>query len=215
MNTSSIANDLPGVLSYNEMIGVYRKKDWRELDEKWAIFRKRFEKSPLMEAASFLMADSQFQRLSEEREPAEAQMIGAEKAMREVLVTYPNSTLAPAISGSVASFWLERNHFDRSLALYEAAKQRYSHDALYCVFQMGVGESNYRIRDWKAAERSLTELLEQCKNPRLRAAAMMRLADSQWLLKEPAAMSHYEKMITDSQHFIERFFPFAFYNMGE
>ena len=44
---------------------------------------------------------------------------------------------------------------------------------------------------------------------------MMRLADSRWLLKEPAAMGRYEKMIEDSQHFIQRFFPFAFYNIGE
>ena len=160
-----IANDLPGVLSYNEMIGLYRKKDWRQLDEKWAVFHKKFETSPLMEAASFLMADSQFQRLAGEREPSEPQMANAEKAMREVLVAYPSSTLAPAISGSVASFWLERNHFDRSLALYEAARQRYPHDALYCVFQMGVGESNYRIRDWKAAERSLPSCWSIVRTP--------------------------------------------------
>ena len=66
-----IANDLPGVLLYNEMIGLYRKKEWGPLDEKWAMFRKKFKTSPLMEAASYLMADSQFGRLSRDQAPNE------------------------------------------------------------------------------------------------------------------------------------------------
>ena len=210
-----IANDLPGVLLYNEMIGIYRKKDWSRLDEAWAKFRGKFATSPLVEAATFLMAESQFERIPEGRGMNDAQLAGAEKTMREVLLNYPNSTLAPVLTGSVADFWLERSQFDRSLALFEAARQRYSHDPLACVFQMGIGESNFRVRDWKAAERTLSDVLGNCKNLRLRAAAAMRLADSRWLLKEPSAVGQYEKMIGGSQIFIERFFPFAFYNIGE
>ena len=49
-----------GVNAYNDMIVTYRKHDWDGLDKQFAAFRHGFETSPLLEAASYLMAEARF-----------------------------------------------------------------------------------------------------------------------------------------------------------
>jgi len=80
---------------------------------------------------------------------------------------------------------------------------------------MGQGEANFLLRDWKQAADKYKVVADKCNNQRLKVAAMVRAADSEWLQGLPNAQSLYEKVTDNHDSIVTRYYPSAFYNLGE
>src|SRR5262249_50892836 len=108
-----IANDLPGRSEYNELIDAYHRKEWSKLEFGIANFRKLYESSPLIEAVAFLEVQAQFDQI----DSGQTKIENVEKAMREVLLLYPKSQLAPVITAGAASYWMRTGLATKALAM--------------------------------------------------------------------------------------------------
>jgi tetratricopeptide (TPR) repeat protein len=207
-----IGNDLTGLRDYNDLIRTFQKKEWEKLDGKMVVFRKAYESSPLQEAVAFLNVESLFDRIVDQRDEDSTK---AEKGLREVLLLYPKSTLAPVLAATAANFWLRRQRFEKSLGLYQTAYELYPLHPLSCVYQMGIIENEFGLRSYKTAQVSLTQLLQKCQNRILRARAEMRLADMALLNEDSTAEAKYEKLFSDYTSLASHYVPEALFNLGE
>ncbi len=207
-----IANDLPGREDYNQMIGHYRRGHWEALDQKWREFRRLYPESPLLEAGAFLFTQSEFDRIQRDDGLKSKE---AERHLRELLLTYPKSELTPVLRATAGSFFLKNGVFQKSLAFFQSAEKDYAEHPLYCVFVMGDAEANFLLRSWDSAMGKYKTVVDKCTNQRLKVGAMVRRADSEWLQGLPKAEQLYEKVIEDQDSFVTRFFPSAYYNIGE
>jgi len=207
-----IANDLPGREEYNQLIVHYRKAQWELLDSKWKEFRQRYSDSPLMEPGAFLYAQTEFDRIIRDDGLKSKE---AERHLRELTLMYPQSELTPVLRATAASFFLRNGSFQKALSLYQTAERDYAEHPLSCVFTMGDGETNFMMRAWPEAAKKYRVVADKCNNIRLKVAAMVRAADSEWLQGLPNAQGLYEKVIENQDSFITRFFPSALYNLGE
>ncbi|MBI4404612.1 MAG: tetratricopeptide repeat protein [Deltaproteobacteria bacterium] len=207
-----VANDLPGVKDYNAIILLYQKKQWEQLDKKIVNFRKIYETSPLLEPLTFLYAESLFERAPQ----GSTDLKQAEKVLREALLLYPKSEMAPVVSATAASEWLKRGMFERSLALYESARHQYPFHEVSCVFLMGLGEANFMLRNFKNADSALNLLLQKCRNARLRVQAQLRLADTRWNENRfSEAEAIYQNTLKAENESYVRHYPSAYYHLGE
>jgi tetratricopeptide (TPR) repeat protein len=170
----AIGNDLPGLQEYNQLVKLYQTRRYKEFSEEIKRFYKIFESSPLKEAAYFLEAQELFEEylLKRTEEPLEA-----EKKMREALLLYPKSEMVPVLLAGAGNFWLQRGVFEKSLGIYQSARDQFPFHPLYCVFQMGIGESAWQLGDRKAAKSSFTLLQQKCENSRLKLASEFRLME--------------------------------------
>lgn len=207
-----IANELPGRDEYNEIVVLYRKARWELLDAKWKEFRTHYSDSALMEPGAFLYAQSEFDRIVRDDGLKSKE---AERHLRELTLLYPNSELTPILRATAAAFFLRNGGFQKALSLYQSAENDYANHALACVFTMGDGEANFMMRAWPEAAKKYKVVADKCTNHRLKVAAMVRAADSEWLQGLPNAESLYTKVIENQDSFITRFFPSALYNLGE
>lgn len=207
-----IANELPGRAEYNELVQLFRKSDWQEFDEKWQEFRTNFPDSPLIEAGAFLYLQTRFDRIDRDDGFKSKEV---EKLLREAVIVYPGSTLAPVVWATAASFFLRQGSVPRALALYELNERQYRNTPLACVFKMGIAESNFLIQDYVAAAKHFEQVSKSCGNARVKVAAQVRMADIKWIEKSVAATAAYEKLILENDSIVERFFPSALYNVGE
>jgi tetratricopeptide (TPR) repeat protein len=215
-----IGNDLPGMTQYNALIHQYERKDWDELEAGIDRFKKLFEASPLLEAVYYLRAQALIDRLGSAGDDAVKQ---AERTLRETLLLYPKSELAPVVSSSMANYWLKRGDYARSLALYRANRQNYPFHALACVFQLGMAESEFREGQNSEAEPGFKQLLQKCQNETLRTATQIRLIDIDWQTaagksdeagkkKAHAALA---SLYSHSFSMVEKNFPTVLHNLGE
>lgn len=209
---TEIANDLIGRNEYNELIRYYRNRRWVEFDTKWAQFRNTMSDSPLIEAGGFLYVQSLLDRI--DRDDG-IKSKAAERYLRELVLQYPKSTLAPVLWASLGAYFLRQTQVTRALATYEVAQKQYPSHALGCIFAMGQAEASFLIRDWKSATPRYQVISQKCENTRLKTAALVRLADSEWLQGLPGADVLYGKIVADQSSYVERFFPSALYNLGE
>jgi tetratricopeptide (TPR) repeat protein len=216
-----VANDLPGLQDYNAAVREYRKRSWESLKTDLDRFRKIYENSPLLEAVTFLQAESQIEQAMGNND--DMAIREAEKAVREALLLYPNSDLGPVVSSELANYWLRHNNFQKSLALFKLNRETYPFHPLACVFQMGIAESAYRTGQPGEAEPSFKQLLQKCQNERLRTGAEIRLAELAWTKAEEGSnrsiSAGIKKQLESvySAHFalIPRHYPALLANLGE
>ena len=216
-----VGNDLPGVLDYNAAVREYRQKDWLNLKTSLERFRKVYENSPLLEAVTFLQAEASIEQASAQAD--DNSIREAEKLVREALLLYPKSELAPVVSTELANYWLSHQSFQKSLALFKSNRETYPFHSLACVFQMGIAESAYRAGQPTEAEPSFKQLLQKCQNERLRTGAEIRLAEMAWSKAEEGSNKTISASIKKqlesvySNHFalIPKHYPALLLNLGE
>ncbi len=207
-----IANNIPGVDAYNDLVRAYRAHTWEAFDRKRDVFRKVHESSPLLEPVSYLNAQASFERA----EPTDAESVkNAERRLRETLVLYPRSELAPIVSGSMAEFWIRGSRHANALALYQSLRTQYPKHPLNCLFTVGAGESAYLLGDREGAESALKDAVKTCSDPRLKLAAEIRLADLLFETDSGLAETAYDKILKTSSPRVEALHPAVFHNLGE
>lgn len=206
----AVANDLPGVQQYNELAKLYQNENWSELDPAVERFRRVYESSPLVEAALFLSVQSQIDRVK----AGNGDIRQAEKNLREALVLYPESTLRPALQSSMANYWMQKGVFEKSHALFKAARDEHPFHDLNCGFQYGLAESAYFLPDLASAKSSFTQLLQKCENRRLKLGASMRLLDIARQRNAKAA-NQYLALYSPSPSFAKAHFPTLLYQTAE
>jgi len=208
----SIANDLPGVADYNQLTSWLAEKNWGALDRGVEKFMRTVESSPLREATAFLSVYSKLLRV---REIETSEYKEALRSFAEAKLLYPKSTLIAPIVAAIASRHLKEGLYEKSLALYRSAREEYPFHELLCVFQGGIAESSLHLGDQRGAESSYQQLLQKCKNPRLRTAAELRLAE----LKEKSAgadsLPVLEKLFSQSPKLVQKYYPSLLYSLGE
>lgn len=207
-----VANDVDGVQDYNRLTSFLRDHQWSQLESGITQFMATYESSPLREATAFLGVYARFLRVGsidsgEYRE--------AEKMFSEARLLYPKSALIPVILADNASRHLKEGLFEKSLALYKTAREQYPFHELSCVFQAGVAETSLLLRDFTGAERSYQQLLQKCKNTRLRIAADLRLAELKERKSKVDSTTVMEKIFSDSPKLVLRYYPTILYNLGE
>jgi tetratricopeptide (TPR) repeat protein len=207
-----ISNDLPGREEYNALVALYRKKYWAELDHGIEVFEKTFERSPLREATVFLQAQSLFERAVPGDDAAANK---AEKSWRAALLLYPKSTLAPVLAATAGDFLLRTGQFERALSVYRSAEDAFASASLSCVFRMGEAEAGFQLRDWAHTDQILRDLISGCRNFRLHTAALIRQAEGMLRRQDPGVAFAYEKILENDGGYVERFYPTAFFNLGE
>ena len=207
-----ISNDVVGKEDYNALVKLFRGHKWTELKAATQAFRETYETSPLREAVTFLEVQSLFDQDSPDDEEIERT---AEKKLRSALLLYPKSEFAPVITATAGAHWLRTRNFQRSLGLYEIGASTYPAHPLFCTFLMGIGENHFLLRKFEAAETAFGNVLAQCKNFRLRAAARIRSADVAWALQKPDALKNYAVLMQEENPYIERFYQPTIANLGE
>lgn len=207
-----IANEVPGQFEYNQIIRLFRERKWEELAQAMADFKTQYESSPLREALTFLEAQAQFDQGKEGDENREKL---AERKMRSALLLYPQSEFAPVLAATAAAYWLRIKNYQRSLGAYEVAATSFPSHALACTFQMGIAETQFLLRQWPAADKSIQTVLSECRNFRLRSAAVIRKADSDWLQDKEGVEKAFEKILADENPFVERFYQPTLANLAE
>lgn len=207
-----IGNDLIGRNEYNELVRYYRRARWAEFDSKWEDFQRNLGDSPLIEAGAFLQVQSLLDRI--EREDG-MKSKDAEYRLRDLVLQYPKSTLAPVLWASFGAHFLRHGQFGRALAIYEVVEKQYTGHPLSCVYAMGKAESSFLLRDWKNASNGYRQISQKCENTRLKTAALVRLSDTEWLQGFSGAEKLYETIVGDHTSYVERYFPAALYNIGE
>ncbi len=205
-----VGNDLPGVKDYNRLVEVYQKKDWSTLEAELKRFRRNFETSALQEAAAFLQVESAMEQATDS-----GSIKSAERLMRETLLLYPKSELGPVVAATLADHWLSAGNYERSLSLYKSAREEYPLHELSCVFEMGVAESEFLLHEMDESAAGFNQVLQKCKNSRLRTGAEIRLADI--AASKPGANSEkeYNKIYSSYFPVVEKQYPSVFYSLGE
>lgn len=207
-----IANPIAGVEGYNDLVRAYRSRNWESFDLKRDIFRKVHESSPLLEPLAFLTAQAAFDRVN----PTDADGAkSAERQLRETLVLYPKSELAPIVSGSMAEFWIRSGRHSNALALYQALRNQYPTHPLNCLFTVGAGEAAYLLGDREGARSGLQAAEKNCRDPRLRLAAEVRLADLLFDTDPELAEAAYDRLLKTSSARVELLHAPLFHNLGE
>ncbi len=207
-----IANDVPGQFEYNQIVGNYRNRKWEEMSQGIEDFRANFESNPLREAVAFIEVQALFEQAGESDEVREKL---AEKKLRNTLLLYPKSEFAPVITATAAAYWLRTKNYQRSLGAYEAAAAGFPKNPLFCTYQMGIAENHFQLRQWKEAEFALQNVLKTCGNFRLRSAAVIRKADADWLQGKAPVEKEYERILSEENPFVERFYQPTLANLGE
>ena len=207
-----IANPLPGVDAYNEMVRRYRASDWEGFDERANDFRRHLSRSPLAEPGSFLQAQAGLERLDDPESEAFREV---EKRIRELQVLYPKSRFALVSQLELSAFWVRHGLARRALGGYESVRRRAQGTGGRCVATAGSAEAHFQLRDLGAAKSLFEEVYARCRNLRLRAAASMRLADMRLLLGDPGAVTAYETFLDAFAPLAYKNFSAALANMGE
>ncbi len=207
-----IANDVVGREEYNRLIRLFRERKWSEFSVGLSEFHEMYESSPLKEALTFLEVQSLFDQDNPENEEIERK---AEKKLRNALLLYPKSEFAPIMAATAGAHWLRTKNYQRSLAIYELGVSTYPGDPLYCTFLIGVAETHFQLRKWDVADEAFDVVLSQCKNFRLRAAALIRKVDANWIQGKPDVQKQYEKLLAEENPFIEHFYQPTLANLGE
>lgn len=207
-----IANPVAGVEEYNDIIRAYRAHNWESYDLKREIFRKVHESSPLLEPLNFLAAQAAFERIqTTDLEGAKA----AEKDLRNALVLYPKSDLAPVISATMAEFWIRAGRHTNALALYQALKNQNPGHPLSCLFSVGAGEASYLLGDRASARSAFEQGSKLCRDPRLRLAAEVRLADIAFDEEPARAAMVYDGFLKRESSRVEGLHSSILHNLGE
>ncbi len=207
-----VANKVEGRDAYNQLVRFYSSKKWRELATGIEAFRAEYPASPLREAVAFLEVQSLLDRSDGRSDDTEK---AAEKKLRNVLLQYPNSDLAPILAAAAGAHWLKTGNYQRSLAVYETAAQAHPTHELRCTFLLGVGETSFLLRHFDAAEKNFDQVLNQCRNFRLRTAAKIRKIDKSLPDNAEGMERQYETLIAEDSPFIERFYQPTLANLGE
>lgn len=208
-----LANKVEGISEYNSLIGYYQRKEWARLDQGVQSFLTTFETSPLREAVAYLRVQSNWDRLTPEA--SEDEVIEAERLMREVLLLYPKSALAPVLSTTYGSYQLRSGRIDKSLAVFSEARERYPFSELSCVFQSGIAESHFHLGHVEQATRSFEQILQKCENPRLRVGAKLRTAEMIQEKDPKKAAKIFADVMDHNSQFVYQFFPDTLFNLGE
>ena len=206
-----IANELPGRAEYNQLIQLYRVQQWPELSAAIKIFRRVYEDTPLLEAVAFLETEALF----EQSEQKPSFLPDAEKKLRETLLLYPQSTLVPIITGSIAAHWLRQGKFSRALAMYETAARDYAEHELHCNFLFGAAENSFQLHDWRVVKDATEKIIAKCQGMRVQVGAQMRLADLTFNDNPKATTNTYEKIYELNGPIINHYYPMLLYNLGE
>lgn len=207
-----VANDLEGVQDYNHIVRLAKESDWRGVEKEAKRFRAAHEASPLMEAVAFLVVRAKVDQISLTDAPAIRE---AEKLLKEAILLYPKSELVAPVSAAVANYWLQAGKFQKSLAIYQSLRHEQPFHALYCVFQLGIGESLFQMGDHEGARASYQQLLQKCQNIRLGIGASLRLAHLDWLKKAPTAEKSFLKAYEKNPDLVSKYYPGELYNIGE
>lgn len=208
-----LGNDIPGVTDYNELVRLFRRRLWSDFDSKVESFRKRNRDSPLLEAATFLEVQAGFDKVEENYGPPDP--VAAEQRFRDALVRYPASTFVPAAYVAAANNWMQRGMFDKSLALYEEAREKFPVHPTACVVLLGVAEAKFQLNQFDASAHTFRLVQQKCRNPRLQVGAAVRLADLQFQRSPKASEPLYLKALSLDRNRFNRFYPHALYNLGE
>ncbi len=207
-----IANELPGVQDYNELVKFYQKKEWAKFKTALTQYKKIYETTPLLEAVQFLEVQAMFEQIdrTDYNDSAEA-----EKLFKQVVLLYPKSELVPVLYASVASLWLTDGLVQKALGYFEKLKKDYPFHPLYCYFQLGSGEASFLMHDYETAKRDLTQLMQKCTERKYAVGAQTRLNDIELRKKGDAYLSEYEKPFYSDINLVNRFYPHVLFNLGE
>ncbi|MCB9253888.1 MAG: tetratricopeptide repeat protein [Bdellovibrionaceae bacterium] len=208
-----IANDVQGVQDYNELVRHYRRKRWDPFAQKLSHFREDFPNSPLQQPADFLELQAMLEQAQEDVGPPNIKLI--EHRFQTVLLKNKDSDLLPVIYATTANFYLQRNMLEKSLALYEKAREAFPFHTSACVVMQGVAENRYLLNEPVRAKPTFELVLQKCKNPSLRLGAMVRLADMEWNVNNAKAEKGYAEALKKDLNRFNRFYPHALYNLAE
>ncbi|MEZ4750100.1 MAG: hypothetical protein R3B54_05570 [Bdellovibrionota bacterium] len=208
-----VANDVQGVQDYNELVRHFRRKRWDPFAQKLIHFREDFPKSPLQQPADFLELQAMLEQAQEEVGPPNIKLI--EHKFQTLLIKHKDSDLLPVVYATTANFWLQRNMNEKSLALYEKAREAFPFHSASCVVLQGVAENRYLLNEPARAKPTFELVLQKCKNPSLRLGAMVRLADMEWNVNNAKAEKGYAEALKKDLNRFNRFYPHALYNLAE
>lgn len=207
-----IANELPGVQDYNELIKFYQKKEWAKYKTALAQYKKIYETTPLLEAVQFLEVQALFEQIDRTDYNDSS---AAEKLFKQVVLLYPKSELVPILYASVASLWLNDGLVERALSYFEKLKKDYPFHPMYCYFQLGSGEANFLMHDYKSAKREFTQVRQKCTERKYLVGAQTRLNDIELRSQGDKFLEEYEKPFYSDVNMVNRFYPHVLYNLGE
>ncbi len=199
---------------YNSMVENYRWGQWSVLDTYWEELEELLEggESSLFESADFLYTISLFERSSIEDESS---WLEAEKRWRDLEIKYPKSTWFQSGRLIVGNFFLRAGKFERALAQYQLGISSQPIEEYQCLYQLGLAESSFRLRDFTVAEKTLNGIQKNCQNPRVTTLASVRQADMGWLKGDNTVEKRYEKLIENGLGYVERFSPAVYQNLAE
>jgi len=209
-----IENPLAGASKYNDLVRLYLRRNYGELQRGMESFRKEFETSPLNEAIDFLELQSEIEQL----ESGDAEELkSVEAKFRNLMVLFPRSSLAPALHTGLAGAFLKLGSFSKALGLYQVAYQEYPFHETACTNILGTAEANYQLGNLDEAEKGYQMVVQKCQTLKLLIGARVRLVDisRQRGGKAKDFEKSYEKLNEEYPSFITRYHPELLFNLGE
>ncbi len=208
---TEVANKLNGVDEYNELIRLYKEKNWEKFQVKSNLFNKIYETSPLVEGVTFLAA--QFKIINAKTEEDENDL---EKSIRESFILYPKSLFVPVLMANLANYWLKRQQFQKALSLYESLVRNYEKHEFFCVFLYGLGESYFGLNSFELAQAKFDEVLNKCKNKIVKTGALTKKAAISFLKKDYSKADVYYRELFDNERlYIERYYKPVLFQFAE
>ncbi len=207
-----IANPLPGVQDYNELIKFYQRKDWVKFNSAVEQYKQIYETTPLLEAVQFLEVQAKYEQIDR---TDYNQSLEAEKFLKQAILLYPKSELVGVITASVASLLLKDGLIQKALSLFQKAKTDFVFHPLSCLFQLGSGESNFLMHDYTSAKRDFNQVRQKCSERKYNVGALVRLNDIELRKQGIGFLNEYEKPFYSDVNIVGRFYPFILFNLGE
>jgi TolA-binding protein len=207
-----IANPVPEKDDFNAIVSTFRAREWAKFDVEIREFTFKYEKSALRQVLEFLKVNAAYERLSDNDEGGERK---ADYALRQALLLYPNSKLAPVAYAAAGQHLLRTEQYQRGLEVFRTARDKYAASEYTCLLESGVLEGSYMLQEWAELDASGEKILEKCTNFRIRALTRLRVAEANLLRGKPDAGDALEKAVAADNPFAERFVPTTLFNLGE
>lgn len=208
---NEIANDVIGVEEYNDLIRLYKNKEWNKFKIKVELFEKIYETSPLIEAVTFLKLQVSLLKATTESDDKKI-----EQDTKKAFLLYPKSKFLPIIMANLANYWLKRLRFQKALSLYESLIKNYESHEFFCVFLYGAGESYFGLNSFELANKKLDEVSNKCKNRIIKVVARSQKASIKALTRNYAeADVEYKELLEKERSFIEKHFKEVLFQFAE
>jgi|GEM_PF-4731512 len=208
-----IANEIVEKDDFNELITTFRSQEWPKFDVEVREFLLKFEKPQLRQVVEFLKVYSLYERLVRDDEVAERT---ADKALRQVILLYPEAKLTPIAYAAAGQYLLRSGQLQKGVELYRTAREKYATSEYTCLLDLGVLEGSYLLGEWNEVADATKKIADRCEsNFRIQALSALRNGEMAAARNLPNASEILKEAVTTHNPFAERFVPTSLFNLAE